>query len=99
MNKFIKYEFDKQFIEDLRKEYKYFVRANDVFLSGWGCAENKTHVQIILCRDKKDLFKVLDRLKNDRSFKYLGWNLLEYPILCRTVKDKSFSIRNDFIQD
>lgn len=31
MNKFIKHEFDKQFIEDLRKEYKYFVYAKDNF--------------------------------------------------------------------
>ena len=99
MNKFIKHEFDKQFIEDLKKEYKYFVRANDIFLSKWGYAENKTHVQIILCRDDEEVVEILKRLTNDKSFSYINWNLLEYQTLCRTIRNKSFSLRNDFIND
>lgn len=97
MNSFIKHEFDKQFIEDLKKEYKYFIRANDNFLSKWGYAGNKTHIQIILCKDYDELTNILERLKNDKSFSYVNWNLLEYSILCRTIKNKSFSLRNDFI--
>ena len=97
MNSFIKHEFDKQFIEDLKKEYKYFIRANDNFLSSWGYAENKKHLQIILCKDYDELTNILDRLNNDKSFSYVNWNLLNYQTLCRTVKNKSFSLRNDFI--
>lgn len=97
MNSFIKHEFDKQFIEYLRKEYKYFIRANDNFLSNWGYAESKKHLQIILCKDYDELTNILERLNNDKSFSYVNWNLLEYPILCRTIKNKSFSLRNDFI--
>ena len=97
MNSFIKHEFDKQFIEDLRKEYKYFIRANDNFLSEWGYAKNKKHIQIILCKDYDELTKILDRLKNDKSFSYVNWNLLDYQALCRIIKNKSFSLRNDFI--
>ena len=97
MNSFIKHEFDKQFIEDLRKEYKYFIRANDNFLSNWGYAESKKHLQIILCKDKQEVYKILDRLNNDKSFSYVNWNLLDYPTLCRTIRNKSFSLRNDFI--
>ena len=99
MNKFIKHEFDKQFIENLRDEYKYFVYARDNFLSKWGCAENKTHVQIILCRDDEETVDILKRLTNDKTFSYVNWHILDYPTLCKTVKNKSFSIRNDFIND
>ena len=97
MNSFIKHEFDKQFIEDLKKEYKYFIRANDNFLSEWGYAKNKKHIQIILCRDNDELNNILKRLRNDKSFNYVTWNLLDYQTLSRTIRNKSFSLRNDFI--
>ena len=96
MNKFIKHEFDKQFIEDLRKEYKYFIRTNDNFLSNWDMLKIKKHLQIILCKDKQEVYKILERLTNDKSFSYVNWNLLDYKTLCRTIKNKSFSLRNDF---
>ena len=62
-----------------------------------GYAGNKKHLQIILCKDKQEVYKILERLINDKSFSYVNWNLLDYQTLCRTIKNKSFSLRNDFI--
>ena len=62
-----------------------------------GYAENKKHLQIILCKDKQEVYDILERLKNDKTFSYVNWNLLDYPTLCRTIRNKSFSLRNDFI--
>ena len=87
----------KKDVEDFKKMgYKYIIKAKDDFLSGWGNSANKTHVQIILCRTSKELELILRDLKNDKSFKYVNWNYLEYNNLYNFIYKKSYTIRNDW---
>ena len=51
--------------------YKYIVKAQDKFLSGWGCSTNKKHVQLIACRDIDQLEKIKHDLYNDKTMTYV----------------------------
>lgn len=96
-NIYFENEVNKKDIEDIKKlGYKYIIKAKDNFLSGWGNSVNKTHVQIILCRTRKELDLILRDLKNDKSFSCVNWHYLEYKNVYNFIYNKSFTIRNDW---
>lgn len=77
--------------------YKYIVKACDKWLSGWGGAENKKHVQLIACYDNSELNAILRDVKNDNSFNYVDWNYISnYSSIYGWTRGKSFTIRNDW---
>ena len=88
----------KQDIEYFKKiGYKYFVKANDKFLSGWGQAENKIHVQIILCKNMEDVNKMIKYFSNSNDFNYINYNYLEYKAIYNCIYNKSFTILNEWV--
>lgn len=77
--------------------YKYIVKACDKWLSGWGCAENKKHVQLIACKDNIELDKILKDVRNDNTFNYIDWNYISnYSSIYGWTRGKSYTIRNDW---
>lgn len=94
---YIENDVNKKDIEDIKKlGYKYIIKANDKFLSGWGNSRYKTYVQIILCRTSEELDIILNDLRNDKDFSYVNWNYLEYKNVYNYIYKKSFTIRNDW---
>ena len=90
-------EISKQDIDNFKKlGYKYFVKANDKFLSGWGLAESKKHIQIVLCKNFEDVNKMINYFNNDNSFNYVNYGYLEYKSIYTCIYNKSFTIRNSW---
>lgn len=56
--------------------YKYIVKAQDKFLSGWGNSYNKKHIQLIACKTIKELDTILDDLKSDNTMGYIKWHTI-----------------------
>ena len=48
-------------VDDLRG-YSWLVKANDKFLSGWGGSGESGHCQLVLCRDRQQALKCVDRM-------------------------------------
>lgn len=44
------------------EEGMWFVTMTDKFLSGWGCAQNKTAKRVIICKDHQQAEEVYDRI-------------------------------------
>lgn len=85
----------KEEIEECKNlGYKFFVKANDKFMPGWGLAKDKTHIQIVLCKNIDDVNKMMNYFKNDNSFNYANFGYLDYKTLYNCIRNKSFSIRN-----
>ena len=77
--------------------YTYIVKAQDKFLSGWGRATNKKHVQLIACRDIKQLNTILLDLDNDNTMGYVNWCYInDIQTIYNYTRGKSFTIRNDW---
>ena len=77
--------------------YKYIVKACDKWLSGWGGAENKKHVQLIACKDNKELDAILKDVRNDNTFNYIDWNYISnYSNIYGWTRGKSWTLRNDW---
>lgn len=77
--------------------YKYIIKACDKFLSGWGGAGNKKHVQLIACKTDEELYRIKNRLYEDKSFNYIDWNIIDnYNSIYNWVRNKSYTIRNDW---
>ena len=77
--------------------YKYIIKACDKFLSGWGGAENKKHIQLIACKTDEELYRIKNRLYEDKSFNYIDWNIIDnYNSIYNWVRNKSYTIRNDW---
>ena len=77
--------------------YKYIVKATDKYLSGWGGAENKKHIQLIACYDSYELDKILQDVKNDKTFNYVDWNYISnYNNIYAWTRGKSYTVRNDW---
>lgn len=77
--------------------YKYIVKATDKWLSGWGGAENKKHVQLIACYDNKELDAILKDVRNDNTFNYIDWNYMSnYSSIYGWTRGKSWTLRNDW---
>ena len=86
----------KECIEELKAMgYKYVVKACDKWLSGWGGAENRKHIQIIACYDVEELNAVKRDVQNDNSFNYIDWNYINnYSSIYNWTRGKSYTIRN-----
>lgn len=63
--------------------YKYIVKAQDKFLSGWGLGAEK-HLQLIACKDINELDIIKRDLYNDKK------------AIINATRNKSFTIRNDW---
>lgn len=92
---------NENLIENVRKlkelGYTYIAKAQDKFLSGWGYAENKKHIQLIACKDYEELQLVLRDLQTDNSMNYVNWCYLSNENMIRGyVRGKSYTIRNDW---
>jgi hypothetical protein len=77
--------------------YKYIIKAQDKFLTGWGNAQNTKHIQLIACKTPQERETILQDLYNDNTFNYVNW----YPIhdrksIYNTIRNKSYTIRNDW---
>lgn len=85
----------KEEIEEYKNlGYKFFVKANDKFMTGWGLAKDKNHIQIVLCKNMDDVNKMMNYFKNDSSYNYVNFGYLDYKTLYNCTYNKSFSIRN-----
>ena len=91
--------------ENLRKNLKkleemgnkYILKANDKFLSGWGRAENKKHLQLIACVDRVELEEIKNDLEKDSTFNYINWeNIKNVNNIYNWTRDKTYTIRNDW---
>lgn len=77
--------------------YKYIIKANDKFLSGWGYAENKKHVQLIACKTLDERMKIYYDLLADNSFNYVNWcSINDKKTINNFIRNKSYTIRNDW---
>lgn len=77
--------------------YNYIIKANDKFLSDWGLATDKRHIQLIACKTIEEKDTILHDLYNDKFFSYINWYYIEdikqIKAICR---NKSYTIRNDW---
>ena len=101
MEEFYIYETNGNLKENIKllKEngYKYVVKACDKFLSGWGGAENKKHIQIIACKNSYELGKIKNDLYNDKTFNYIDFNYIDnYKAIYNWCRNKSFTVRNNW---
>jgi hypothetical protein len=53
---------------------QFYVWAIDRFLSGWGHAEGKTHIQVAECDNRKEVEKMMNGFGNDSSFGEPEWS-------------------------
>ena len=83
--------------ELIANDYKYIVKAQDKFLSGWGGAENKKHIQLIACKTAEEKQKILIDLYNDKTMGYVNWyTITDRKGIYNTIRNKSYTIRNDW---
>ncbi len=78
--------------------YRYIIKAKDKFLSGWGEAENKAHIQLIACKNEVELNTILNDVRNDDSFNYVNWYRIpqENDKIIKLSYRYSYTIRNDW---
>lgn len=78
--------------------YKYIIKATDKFLSGWGQATNKKHIQLIACKTEKEKDHILQDLRNDNTFNYINWYIIpnENDKIIKLSYRYSYTIRNDW---
>ena len=77
--------------------YNYIIKANDKFLSDWGKATNKTHIQLIACKKKKKKDTILHNLYSDKSFNYINWYYIDNIKQIKAIaRGKSYTIRNNW---
>lgn len=77
--------------------YHYIVKAQDDFLSGWGCAKNKKHIHLIACKTPQEREIILQDLHNDKQMKYVNWySINDRKSIYNTIRNKSYTIRNDW---
>lgn len=105
MKRDYKYEYLCESNGDLRKAikklqdlgYKYIVKATDKWLSNWGGAENKKHIQLIACYDSNELDAIKRDVERDNSFNYIDWNYISnYSAIYNWTRGKSYTVRNDW---
>ena len=99
MEIFIKDYFGKKELQNLQKDYKYIIKAHDKFLSGWGNAKNRQHIQLILCKDEKEKDNILYNLYSDKTFNYINWYPLKeiyFNNILALRSNKSYTLRNDW---
>lgn len=82
-------------LEDLG--YKYIIKGVDKFLSGWGGASGKKHIQLIACKTSEEREKIYRDVLNDDSFNYVNWYYItDKSSIYNAIRGKSYTIRNDW---
>jgi len=77
--------------------YKFIVKANDKFLSGWGNSARGGHVQLIACKTYDELETIKNDLYRDNSFNYVNWDYISNKsAIYGYIRNKSYTIRNDW---
>ena len=77
--------------------YKYIVKGVDNFLSGWGSASGRKHLQLIACKTIEEREKIYKDLLNDNIFTYVNWYYItDKRCIYNTIRGKSYTIRNDW---
>ena len=77
--------------------YRYVIKAQDKFLSGWGLSENKKHLQLILCKTPEERDLILKDLYNDNTFNFVNWYYInDLQGIYNTTRNKSWTLRNDW---
>ena len=77
--------------------YNYIIKANDKFLSDWGLATDKTHIQLIACKTIEEKDTILHDLYNDKFFSYINWYYIDDIKQIKAIaRNKSYTIRNDW---
>ena len=78
--------------------YRYIIKAKDKFLSGWGEAGNKSHIQLIAAKDEDEKSKILHDVNKDKSFQYVNWYMIpqENDKIIKLSYKYSYTIRNDW---
>lgn len=77
--------------------YKFIVKGQDKFLSGWGLSEGKKHVQLIACKTYDEMETIKRDLERDETFNYVNWNYIaNKKAIYNMARGKSFTIRNDW---
>lgn len=77
--------------------YNYIIKANDKFLSDWGKATNKKHIQLIACKTIEEKDMILHYVYSDKSFNYINWYYIDDIREIKAIaRNKSYTIRNDW---
>lgn len=77
--------------------YKYIIKACDKFLSGWGGARGKKHIELIACKTAEEREIIIKDLKQDKSFNYIDFQYIDNKkAIYQYVYHKSYTIRNDW---
>lgn len=77
--------------------YNYIIKANDKFLSDWGLATNKKHIQLIACKTIEEKNMILHYVYSDKSFNYINWYYIDDIREIKAIaRNKSYTIRNDW---
>lgn len=77
--------------------YRYILKAQDKFLSGWGMTGGKKHIHLIACKTQDERETIYQDLLNDKTFNYINWyNIHEDNKILNTIRNKTYTIRNDW---
>lgn len=77
--------------------YNYIIKATDKFLSDWGYATNKKHIQLIACKTIEEKNMLLHYVYSDKSFNYINWYYIDDIKQIKAIaRNKSYTIRNDW---
>jgi hypothetical protein len=78
--------------------YKYIIKANDKFLSGWGQSTNRKHIQLIACKTEEEKDHIIEDLTKDNAFNYINWYYIpnENDKIIKLSYRYSYTIRNDW---
>ena len=77
--------------------YKFVIKAQEKFLSGWGLSDNKKHLQLILCKTENEKDLILKDLYDDNTFIYVNWYCInDLQGIYNTTRGKSWTLRNDW---
>ena len=92
---FAREELTKNLKLAIKEGYKFVIKAQDKFLSGWGLSENKKHLQLILCKTEEEKDIILKDLYQDNTFKYVNWYYInDLQEIYNTTRGKTWTLRN-----
>ena len=77
--------------------YRYIIKFEDNFLSGWGYAENKKSLQIIACQNWEQVQEIREDGAKDRTLsRFNVWNIADTQKIKSACRGKCCTIRNDW---
>jgi len=77
--------------------YKYIIKVQDKFLSGWGKAESKKAIQLIACINSEEVQTIRQALASDKTYLYFNyWNINDKKSILQAARGKAATIRNDW---